>query len=164
MFKFSRTKIKLGGALSKSLALALCLLLPAIFNIACSSAPVVEVVTTDATRESALPAGAQPIALEPDLPAPDPDIEAAGDRIAEAITYLNTRRRERREVALRALGRAETALNHALRSNSHTDDTRNALHSALKDLDVAERAVQRNAPEAIRQLTTLNKKLDGISP
>ena len=139
--------------------LLLLLLLPA-----CSSSPVVEVVTTDASRESALPPGAEPVAVEPDLPAPDPDIETAGDRIAEAITYLNTRRRDRREVALRALNQAETSINHALHSGAHADNVRNALHASLRELDAAEHAVQRNAPDAIKQLTTLNRNLDGISP
>lgn len=130
---------------------------------ACSSAPVVETVTTDASRSSALPADAQPVALEPNLPARDPDIEAAGDRIAEAITYLNTRRRDRREVALRALNQAETTLTHALRSSAHAESIRTALHSTLKDLDTAEHAVQRNAPDAIKQLTIINKNLDGMN-
>ena len=99
---------------------------------ACSSSPVVEIVTTDASRESALPPGAQPIAVEPDLPAPDPDIETAGDRIAEAITYLNARRSNRRELALRALNQAETSLNRALKNGSPADNVRNALHASLK--------------------------------
>ena len=131
---------------------------------ACSSSPVVEIVTTDASRESALPPGAQPIAVEPDLPAPDPDIETAGDRIAEAITYLNTRRSNRRELALRALNQAETSLNHALRNGSQADNIRNALHASLKELDSAEHAVQRNAPDATKQLTVINKHLDAIGP
>lgn len=128
----------------------------------CSSEPVVEIVTTDANRESALPPGVQPLAVEPDLPASDPDIETAGDRIAEAITYLNTRRTNRRELALRALNQAESSLNHALRNSSQTDNVRNALHSSLKELDSAEHAVQRNAPEATKQLSVINKHLDTI--
>ncbi len=131
---------------------------------ACTSSPVVETVTTDAGRTSALPPGEPPIINHPNLPVPDPDIETAGDRIAEAITYLNTRRRDRREAALRALNRAETSINHALHSNSHGENVRNALHAALKDLDTAERAVQHNAPEAIKQLASINKNLDKISP
>jgi hypothetical protein len=131
---------------------------------ACSSSPVVEIVTTDASRESALPPDAQPTAVEPDLPASDPDIETAGDRIAEAITYLNTRRTNRRELALRALNQAETSLNHALRNGSPTDNARNALHASLKELDSAEHAVQRSAPDAVKQLTILNKHLDAINP
>jgi hypothetical protein len=129
----------------------------------CSSSPIVETVTTDAGRVSALPAGAQPVAIEPNLPARDPDIEAAGDRIAEAITYLNTRRRDRREVALRALNQAEATISHALRNSTQAESVRTALHSTLKDLDSAEHAIQRNAPDATRQLTTINKNLDGIN-
>jgi hypothetical protein len=121
-------------------------------------------VTTDASRESALPPGAEPIAVEPNLPAPDPDIEAAGDRIAEAITYLNTRRSNRRELALRALNQAETSINHFLKNGSPEDNVRNALHASLKELDAAEHAVQRNAPDAVKQLTILNKHLDAINP
>jgi len=147
----------------KLLLLLFSILITIIFS-ACTSSPVVETVTTDAGRESALPPGAKPIAVDPKLPAPDPDIETAGDRIAEAITYLNTRRRDRREAALRALNRAETSINHALHSNSHDENVRNALHVALKDLDSAERAVQHNAPEAVKQLASINKNLDKISP
>jgi hypothetical protein len=131
---------------------------------ACSSAPVVEVVTTDASRESALPPGAEPTAVEPNLPAPEPDIEAAGDRIAEAITYLNTRRNNRRELALRALNQAETLINHFLKNGSPADNVRNALHASLKELDSAEHAVQRSAPDAVKQLAILNKHLDAINP
>ncbi|MDT4954330.1 MAG: hypothetical protein QOJ02_2468 [Acidobacteriota bacterium] len=146
--------------------LGLTFLLCASFTVTlsgCSSPPIVETVTTDAGRASALPAGAQPVAIEPNLPAPDPDIEAAGDRIAEAITYLNTRRRDRREVALRALNQAEATISHALRNGTQAESVRTALHTTLKDLDSAEHAVQRNAPDATRQLTAINKTLDGIS-
>jgi signal transduction protein with GAF and PtsI domain len=124
--------------------------------------PVEEIVTTDASRSSALPPGAQPVAIQPDLPERDPDIEAAGDRIAEAITYLNTRRRDRHEAALRALNQAEAALNRALRTRSDDDRLRNPLRSVLKDLDTAERAVQRGSSDAAKQLSALNKNLDNL--
>ncbi|HEX8708412.1 MAG TPA: hypothetical protein VF723_09240 [Pyrinomonadaceae bacterium] len=130
---------------------------------ACSSSHVVETVTTDASRESALPAGAEPIALEPRLPARDPDIEMAGDRVAEAITYLNTHRRDRREIALRALNQAEAAIAHALRAAVRDERARALLHLALKDLDSAEHAVQHGAPEADKQLASLNKSLDELN-
>lgn len=138
-------------------ALLLCLL------SSCSSSPVVETVTTDAGRVSALPPGAQPITVEPKLPARDPDIETAGDRIAEAIIYLNTHRRDRREAVLRALNQAETAINHALRNGNQSEATRTALHARLRELDLAEKAAQRNAPDAARQLSILNKNLDGMN-
>jgi hypothetical protein len=142
--------------------LFLCLAL-SLLQGGCSSSPVVEVVTTDAGRIAALPPGAQPTAVEPKLPAPDPDIETAGDRIAEAIVYLNTHRRDRREAALRALNQAETSINRALRSSSKPDNVRAALHARLKELDLAEHAVQRNAPDAAKQLSVLNKNLDEMS-
>jgi hypothetical protein len=130
---------------------------------ACSSQPVVETVTTDAGRQGALPANAQPETKPTNLPARDPDIEAAGDHIAEAITYLNTRRRDRREIALRALNQAETTLNHALRNGNHAEKVRTVLHTTLKDLDFAEHAVQRSSPDAVRQLATINKNLDDLT-
>jgi hypothetical protein len=142
--------------------LFLSLLLPFVLT-ACSSSPVVETVTTDAGRVAALPPGAQPTAVEPNLPERDPDIETAGDRIAEALIYLNTHRRDRREVALRALNQAEASINHALRNGSHPDNFRTALHARLKELDLAEHAVQRNAPDAAKQLSALNKNLDDMT-
>ena len=137
---------------------------PLIFMLtACSSHPVVETVTTDAGRESALPANAKPVVKDPNLPARDPDIEATGDHIAEAITILNTRSRDRRDRALRALNQAETTLNHALRNGNHAESVRTALHTTLKDLDFAEHAVQRSSPDAVKQLATINKNLDGLN-
>jgi hypothetical protein len=128
----------------------------------CAARPVEEVVTTDATRSSALPAGAEPLALAPKLPVRDPDIEVAGDRIAEALVYLNTHRRDRREAALRALNQAETAINRAINVRSQDDQLRVALRGALKELDAAERILQRGTSDATKQLTDLNKSLDNL--
>jgi hypothetical protein len=125
----------------------------------CSSRPVVEIVTTDASRSSALPPGAQPVAKEPNLPARDADIEAAGDRIAEAITYLSSKRRE---AALHALSQSETALNRALRAHARDNRISTSLRSTLKDLDVAERSIQRGSQDATKQLATINRNLDGL--
>lgn len=142
--------VRLCAALCISLLLALA---------SCASRPVEEVVTTDASRSSALPPGAQPVAKEPQLPARDADIEAAGDRIAEAITYLNSKRRE---AALRALSQSETALNRALRAHARDNRISTSLRTTLKDLDTAERAVQRGSLEATKQLATINRNLDGL--
>lgn len=128
----------------------------------CASHPVQEIVTTDASRSSALPAGAEPLALAPKLPVRDPDIEVAGDRIAEALVYLNTHRRDRREAALRALNQAEAAMGRAINARSQDDQLRTALRAALKDLDAAERAVGRGAPDATKQLADLNNNLDNL--
>ena len=69
---------------------------------ACGSAPVEETVTLDADRLSALPAKAPTVAVTPQLPARDEDIEAAGDRIAEAITSLSRRRGQSRRTGGRS--------------------------------------------------------------
>jgi hypothetical protein len=127
---------------------------------ACAKPYVEETVTTDASRSSAIPPGVEPLAIEPSLPARDADIEAAGDRIAEAITYLNARRRE---AALHALNQAEAAMNRALHARSSDDQARITLHAALKDLDTAERAVTRGASDALRQLIALNKTIDNLN-
>lgn len=131
-------------------------------NSACASKPVEETVTTDSKRSSALPAGAEPVAVAPDLPERDEDIEAAGDRIAEAITYLNARHHDRREAAINALDQAAVAMNRALHSRSRDEKTRAALHVALKDLDTATRALQHSPPDAAKQLAALNKNLDNL--
>ena len=141
-----------------SMLLMVCAALLLTFT-SCSSRPVIEIVTTDASRSSALPPGAQPVAKEPKLPARDADIEAAGDRIAEAITYLNSRRRE---AALRALNQSEMALYRALRAHARDDRISTSLRASLKDLDVAERAIQRNSQDATKQLATINRNLDGL--
>lgn len=138
---------------------SLALLLVFSLSSCASKPPVEEVVTTDASRSSALPPGAEAVAKEPKLPARDADIEAAGDRIAEAITHLNAKRRE---AALRALNQSETALNRALRAHARDNNISLSLRTTLKDLDAAERAVQRGSLDAIKQLTTINKNLDGL--
>jgi ribosomal protein S20 len=143
-------------------ALCCCLSLFSVLS-SCASPPVEETVTTDASRASALPPGAEPVAIAPDLPERDENIEAAGDRIAEAITYLNTRGRDRREKALNALNQAEVVMNRALRARPRNAQVHNALRAALKDLDAAERAIQRGTTDtAAKQLATVNKSLDNL--
>lgn len=144
---------------SRSLSLVLLFAALLLSLSSCSSRPVVEIVTTDASRSSALPPGAQPVAKEPNLPTRDADIEAAGDRIAEAITYLSSKRKE---AALRALGQSETALNRALRAHARDNRISSSLRSTLKDLDVAERSIQRGSQDAAKQLATINRNLDGL--
>jgi hypothetical protein len=139
--------------------MALCVSLLFSLLTSCSSRPVVEIVTTDASRSSSLPPGAQPVAKEPNLPARDADIEAAGDRIAEAITYLNSKRRE---AALRALGQSETALNRALRAHARDNRISLSLRSTLKDLDSVERSIQHGSQDAAKQLATINRNLDAL--
>lgn len=143
------------------LFLCLALYIMLLFSLSsCSTpSPVVEIVTTDASRSSALPPGVEAIAKEPKLPARDADIETAGDRIAEAITHLNAKRRE---AALRALNQSETALNRALKAHASDDGLSVSLRASLKDLDIAERAIQRGSADAAKQLATINRNLDGL--
>lgn len=134
---------------------------------ACASHPVEETVTTSASRSAQIPAsGAPPIAIVPNLPARDADIEKAGDHIAEAITHLGKSRRGGHEAALRALGQAEAAMNRALRAKARDERASHALHAALRDVQNAERTVQRGAASdtlAARQLAALNKDLDDLT-
>ena len=147
-------------ALHSGRLLALCFSISlACSQSSCAKPYVEETVTTDASRSSAIPPIAEAVAIEPSLPTRDPDIEAAGDRIAEALTYLNSRRRE---AALHALNQAEAAIHRALHARSAEDQARTTLHSALKDLDTAERALARGAPDASRQLIALNKAIDNM--
>ncbi|HEX8179074.1 MAG TPA: hypothetical protein VF525_05965 [Pyrinomonadaceae bacterium] len=160
---FSVRAQRKSGALR--VAALLCGLLLSLSLAACTGRPVEETVTVDASRLSALPAPA--IAVAPQLPARDEDIEAAGDHIAEAITSLSKRRTtltQRPSVAaLRALEQAENALTRALHDKPHDEPVREALRSALRELNTAERTIQRNAyTDAIRDLNVLDKKLDTL--
>jgi hypothetical protein len=144
-----------------------CGLLMASFGLAllaaqssCSQRRVEETVTVDAGRLSSLVANAQPVAVDPQLPDRDADIEGAGDHVAEAITRL---KRRQSAAALTALAQAESALNRALRTESRTEDEREAVRETLKGLDTTERNIQRGAlTEAATQLVALNRKVDAI--
>jgi hypothetical protein len=143
-----------------------CALVACLTLAACNAAPVEETVTLDASRLSALPT--QAVAVTPQLPARDEDIETAGDRIAEAITSLSKRRgntpaRATTAAAQRALDGAEAALTRALRDKPHDEPVREALRAALRELNAAQRTIQRAAySDAIRDLNALNKKLDTL--
>ena len=127
----------------------------------CSQKRVEETVTVDAARSSsAVNANAQPVAIAPQLPARDADVELAGDRVAEAITHL---KRRQNAAALGALAQSRIAINRALRNESRDEEGREALRSTLKGIENAERTIQRGAlGEAATQLVAINKKVDAI--
>ncbi|HVG31860.1 MAG TPA: hypothetical protein VM911_02225 [Pyrinomonadaceae bacterium] len=126
----------------------------------CSQRRVEETVTVDAGRLSSPVTNAQPVALAPQLPARDADIEQAGDHIAEAITRLKKRQSG---AALAALAQAEGALGRALRTESRDEAEREAIRETLKGLEAAERSIQRGAlTEAAAQLVALNRRVDAI--
>jgi hypothetical protein len=120
-------------------------------------APVVETVTTGTRTPSPPP---PPVYFVPQLPARDADVEQAGDRIAEAEVYLKKRQSA---AALNALTHARRAAARALEARQRKGGLPDALASALRELDAAQRAIERGAYEdAHRQLIALDKNLDRL--
>jgi hypothetical protein len=121
---------------------------------------VVETVTTGIDRPAPL-TKPSPVAGAPQLPARDEDVEKAGDKIAEATVYLS---RRQRAAALRALTEARAAARRAYdrRSQQHDPDV-HKLAAALRELELAEVAVERGSlPDARQKLIALNQRLDQI--
>jgi hypothetical protein len=142
-------------------ALSSCLFLLAP-TLSCSSRHYEETVTTDARRVSALPPQAEPITRNTNLPRRDPDLEAAGDRIGEVITYLESKRRDKLVRAASALTAAENELLQLERRTSKNAADQDRIQGLLKELDLARRSMARNAPETVRELSDLNKQLDSL--
>jgi hypothetical protein len=121
---------------------------------------VVETVTTGLERP--VPATKpSPVASAPQLPARDEDVEKAGDKIAEATVYLS---RRQRPAALRALTEARAAARRAYeRRSQQQDPASHKLLSALRELELAEVAVERGSlPDARQRLLVLNQRLDQV--
>jgi hypothetical protein len=149
-----------GSALVRALLLwCLCPVLCAAL-LSCSQKRVEETVTVDASRSSSVASNAQPVAIAPQLPARDADLEQAGDKMAEAVMRLKKRQSA---AALTALAQSRAAINRALRTDGRDEDGREALRSTLKGMESAERAIQRGAlADAAQQLIALNRKVDSI--
>src|SRR6266436_6008060 len=128
----------------------------------CSTRPVEEIVTTDAGRVSAIPSSAEPVTKEPNLPDRDPDLEEAGDRIGEAITYLDSHRRDKWDAAGRALNDAQNSLIKIQREGLWDGSDLAKLEGLLKELDSSMRAVSHNSPDASKHLAELSKRLDNL--
>jgi hypothetical protein len=155
-FLISRT-----GRAAQWAALSSCLFLLAA-TLSCSSRHYEEIVTTDARRVSALPPQAEPITRNTNLPRRDPDLEAAGDRIGEVITYLASKRRDKLTRAGTALTSAENDLLQLEHRTSGNAADQYRINELLKELDLARRSMARNAPETARELSELNKQLDSL--
>ena len=126
----------------------------------CSSRPSREVVTTELGRQPAAAAEAKPLALSPRLPARDAEVEAAGDRVAAAMTHVKHRRAA---AALRALGEAQGGARGALSSPARGARDKEVLAAAVAGMQAAERAIQRGSwAEATTQLTAANEGLDSL--
>jgi hypothetical protein len=121
------------------------------------SAPKEEIVTKGAHAPAPTPT---PIIYNPQLKQTDPEVEQAGDRIAEVEVCL---RKRQSAAALAALGRARRATSRALESRKSRGERGDELASTLKGLDAVERAIQRGQfDDAHRQLIALNNNLDRV--
>jgi hypothetical protein len=117
-------------------------------------------VTTELGRQPAVAADAKPVALSPRLPERDAEVEAAGDRVAAAITHVKHRRAA---AALRALGEAQAGARGALGSPARGAKDREVLAAAVAGMQAAEKAIQRGSwAEATAQLTAANRGLDSM--
>jgi hypothetical protein len=138
-----------------ALAAAACVLL--VYAATVRRSAQVETVTTPA--HSPTPAST-PFVGQPQLPPVDPEVELAGDRIAEVEVYLKKRQSA---AALAALTRARHATARALESRQRKGTRGDELASALKGLDSVQHAIERGQfDDAHRQLVVLDKSLDRL--
>lgn len=135
-------------------------LLPVIlFWASCSSRPVEETVTVTPARHSTVSVE-RPKVSTSQLPVRDPDIEKAGDLIAEATLHL---RKRESAAGLHALAQAEAEIKRALDKTAQTRTTHDELLPALGELDTVRAAIHRGMfDDAIRRLGDLNRKLDSL--
>jgi hypothetical protein len=150
-----RTPRLLLGACAACLALALV----AVFIALRHPAPaVVETVTTGLDTQPA--AKPSPVINAPQLPARDEDVERAGDKIAEATVYVS---RRQKTAALRALTEARTSARRAYdRRKQSSEPAAEKLRAALRELELAELAVEHGSTDAKQKLLALNQHLDVI--
>ena len=138
-----------------ALAAAACVLL--VYAATARRPAQVETVTTPA--HSPTPTST-PFVATPKLPPVDPEVEMAGDRIAEVEVHV---RKRQSALALTALAHARRATTHAIESRQRRGSRVDELASTLKGLDSVERAIQRGQfDDAHRQLEALNKGLDRL--
>jgi hypothetical protein len=145
------------GSVSRLCALAVIALLPS--GLSCSNRPSEIIVTTDSARTSTIPTEAIPVSAEPNLPSRNPDLEAAGDKIAEAIVYLNSRKKEHREVA-HVLEQAGLLISHAEQNSE--GEHRQKLHEINEYLDSISKGMHRSTADTSKQLALLNKQIDAF--
>jgi hypothetical protein len=103
--------------------------------------------------------GAKPISVQPNLPTRNPDLEAAGDKIAEAIVYLNSRRKEHREVA-HVLDQAGVLIAHAEQNSD--GEHRRKLHEINDGIASISKGMHRSTADTAKQLAVINRQIDAI--
>lgn len=140
------------------LALLVCLAVMVLIKRA-TLMPEVETVTVNPSGQNKNPS--QTVAVRPQLPARDAELEVVGDHIAAAITHLHQRQKP---AALHALGEAETALKRAQNDPVRAERSHKALESVYKDIKNNEGAIQHGKfEESARQLIAINKTIDDLS-
>ena len=118
-------------------------------------------MTTEASRPVAISAGNLVISSVP-VPAPDREVEAAGDRIAEAAVYLRHRRGDR---ALRALAQARAVARRALDERARRGVANEQLSALPAELERARLVIERgDFASAARALDRLDQQLDQSVP
>jgi hypothetical protein len=139
-----------------ALAAAACVLL--VYAATARRSAQVEIVTTPV--HTPVPTSTPIVAKRPQLPPVEPEVEVAGDRIAEVEVYLRKRQSAK---ALDALTHARNATARAIESRQRKGSRVDELASTLKGLDSVERAIQRGQlDDAHRQLVALDKNLDRL--
>ncbi|MGH9899085.1 MAG: hypothetical protein ACRD63_13725 [Pyrinomonadaceae bacterium] len=144
----------------------LMVLVPVLILIARSliSNSVVETVTIDSNRHS-LSSEKNSIALTPQLPSRDSDIEATGDRLAEARLHLKKHHSAEALKALRdAKSHTRRAIERSKNLNNNDRSAGNDLLYALGEIEAIETDIKRGqTDDARKRLASLDTKVDSIN-
>lgn len=135
------------------------LLLLILLSTSCAPRPAEETVTVRSSRPPTVSPTVPRISTSP-LPVRDPNIEKAGDLIAEANVHLHQRQSA---AALHALSQAEAEIKGALYKTSQNGTTHDELLSIVGELETVRETIHRGMfDNAIRRLGNVNRKLDSI--
>jgi hypothetical protein len=141
------------------LARPVCLLPLIILVTSCGPKPAEETVTVRSSQHQTVSAEAPRVSTA-QLPPRNPDIEKAGDLIAEATLHLHQRNSV---AALHAVSRAEVEVKGVLGKTPANQVTHGELVSTLRELESVTGLIHRGMfTDAIRRLGELNRKLDSL--
>ena len=139
-------------------AISLCGALGVMIVMSLPPKPLEETITVQPNKNSIIPLSAAPVGNG--LPIADPDIEAAGDHLAEAVVYLQ---RRQSEPALNALMQARAATDRAMRRKADTG-VKDQLLASSAEIDSARELIRRGKiGTATRELEAVNQKLESVS-
>jgi len=141
-------------------ALSLCVVLALMIAISLRSKPVEETITVDQTRTAKVPPVSSAV-VSNELPPADPDVEAAGDRVAEAVIYL---KRRQFEPALNALAQARAATDRAMMRRANDTRVKNQLLASNQEIDTVKELIRRGKiGSATKELIEVNQQLESVS-